>query len=307
MLKQYLKSVLPGRVWRGLARIKLACINAWKRSVDSSRYAAVSLILLPIRALPTQLQASVKERLEPVRNMDYRRAAIRMAVNSEWQHYRLRSASKEPETIDWIERTLREDDVFYDIGANVGAYSFVASAVTTGRATIYAFEPGFSTFPELCRNIVLNSANDHIVPLQVGLGAETGLSNFIYSELNAGAAMHAWEGMNAWEGVNGSQVARVAGNYVQSTPCYRLDDLIPILHLNAPNVVKIDVDGAEYEVLLGAKRTLSDITVRSILIEFDDVRLSLIGSLLQSYGFALDQVHQRGMTWSNYIYKRAAS
>lgn len=306
MLKRYLKSVLPARVWRALAKTKLACINAWKRSVDGSRHTAVSLILLPIRVLPTQLQANVKERLEPVRNMDYRRATIRMAVNSEWQHYRLRSASKEPETIDWIESTLREDDVFYDIGANVGAYSLVASAVTMRRAMIYAFEPGFSTFHELCRNVVLNSASDHIVPLQVGLGAETGLSNFIYSELSAGAASHAWEGMHAWEGWNGRQVARVTKHYAQYTPCYRLDDLISLLHLKAPNVVKIDVDGPEYEVLLGAKGTFSDIAVRSILIECEDVRLGLIGALLESYGFALDQAHQRGMTWSNYIYTRPA-
>ena len=54
-----------------------------------------------------------------------------------------------------IQSTFSEGDVFWDIGANVGAYSLIAARVT--KATVLAFEPSAQTFSLLVKNVELNN------------------------------------------------------------------------------------------------------------------------------------------------------
>ena len=110
-----------------------------------------------VQRLPGDLVGHLKSRLRPVGRLDYAPKRIDMHIDSAWQLFRLGSCAKEPETIRWLESELRPGDTFYDIGANVGAYSLVAFAITAGQAKIVAFEPGFATFTVLCQNIQLNS------------------------------------------------------------------------------------------------------------------------------------------------------
>ena len=56
---------------------------------------------------------------------------------------RSNSCKKEPETIDWLTDNLRDGDIFYDVGANVGAYSLVAASIND-NIKVYSFEPGES-------------------------------------------------------------------------------------------------------------------------------------------------------------------
>ena len=97
--------------------------------------------------------------------IDYGGADIVIGVTSRTEILsRLRPCAKEPWTVAWLERTLRAGDVFYDVGANVGAYSLVAAAL--GRAErVVAVEPGYASYAALCDNIVLNGRQDVVVPL----------------------------------------------------------------------------------------------------------------------------------------------
>ena len=219
-----------------------------------------------------------------------------MFVNSHWQAYRLRSCIKEPETVKWIEENMKSGDVFYDVGSNVGAYALVAFAVTGGQSKIYAFEPSFATFGELCWNIYLNKAQNRIIPLQIGLGAKTELLNMRYSELTAGAAQHAWDGIPSQKGEDFDPV------YTQATPCYRIDDLVDMLKLEIPALIKIDVDGPEFEALKGAERTLLDPIVRTLLIEINDNQAEEIVTFLEGKGFGIHSKYRRGASLSNYVF-----
>ncbi len=64
--------------------------------------------------------------------------------------------------------TLRPNDLFADIGANIGSYTILASAIA-GADTI-CFEPVPSTFRHLLNNIFINSLGENVTPFNIGLG-----------------------------------------------------------------------------------------------------------------------------------------
>jgi len=258
--------------------------------MSTAREATARALLSVLRRLPIEVQAIVKTELQPIGSLDYPSAKLAMAVGSPWQAYRLFSCRKEPETVAWLERNLREDDCFYDLGANVGAYSLVAFAVMRGHGRVIAFEPGFSTYPELCRNVHLNAAQDCITPLAIALGEKTELLTLRYSDVTAGAARHDWTGRDGSEA------------FALHTPCYRLDDVIATLGLPPPTVLKLDVDGPEHEVLRGAAVTLASPSLRTCLVELDASAESYDDSLalLREAGLRIESRHMRGTAGSTF-------
>ena len=57
-----------------------------------------------------------------------------------------RMLSKEPETIDWINK-VEKDSLFFDVGANVGIYTLYAAIIK--GSVVYAFEPHASSYKNL--------------------------------------------------------------------------------------------------------------------------------------------------------------
>ena len=121
----------------------------------------------------TAFKIALKEKINVVGRLDYQKAEILMDLSSYKQIRRLRASKKEPETVEWIEENIKPGEIFYDIGANVGAYSFVAWAHTGKKCKVYSFEPSFSTFAALSQNVFLNSASEEIIALQISLSYKT--------------------------------------------------------------------------------------------------------------------------------------
>jgi FkbM family methyltransferase len=217
--------------------------------------------------------------------LDHPRFDIEMVAESDIEVFRLGSCAKEPETIAWIEGYIRPGDVFYDVGANVGAYSLVADRQMDGTGRVYAFEPGFSTFPTLVRNVFLNDFQDRVVPLSVALADSSGLVPITYSTIEAGGAKHTF------------------GQTSEDQPWQRVVSFA----LEQPNLIKIDVDGAEPLVLRGAPRTLRDPALRSILVEVTEgePETEEIVGLLEAAGLSLASrhFHERSGV-SNFVFAR---
>ncbi len=76
--------------------------------------------------------------------------AILFSCPSRKAHFRARTLlSKEPDTIEWL-KGMKDGDVFWDIGANVGVYTLFAAA---NHVKVYAFEPesrNYSLLSETC-------------------------------------------------------------------------------------------------------------------------------------------------------------
>lgn len=209
--------------------------------------------------------------------LDYPRAEIWLTASSKQALKRKTACTKEPFTVEWIERAIRPGDVLYDIGANVGAYSLVAAKQAAGDLRVIAFEPSYSTYATLCENVVLNDAARVIKPLQVLLGSRTEIAELYLPDRQAGAALHGRpEGEGARE--------REQDGYGQPVLAYRLDDLVRE-GLAAPSHVKLDVDGAELSVLEGAPETLAGTALRSLMIEVAEAEARAIAALLEPHGF----------------------
>ena len=159
----------------------------------AARVAVIILARLTVSVLPGKVVVLFKENLRLVRRMDYASRDIFLNIESGVEyHVRLHSCAKEPETIQWIQEYVKPGDVFFDVGANVGAYSLVAAKTTDGKAKIYAFEPAFPNYAQLCRNVFLNNCAQSIVPLPVALSDRTGLDMFNYRTMISGGAHHAY-------------------------------------------------------------------------------------------------------------------
>jgi FkbM family methyltransferase len=239
-------------------------------------------------------KVAVKDSISETAFLDYPSQRIVMEVSSYRQVERLGACRKEPETVRWIEATFKAGDIFYDIGANVGAYSFVAWAVTKGRCRVVAFEPGFNTYGALCKNIALNKADEEIIPLPVALGDETKIVIFNYSGLLPGDALH-------------SIGDHKSGVFGQQLLMYRLDDIMRQFRLPPPTHLKIDVDGGEFSVLRGASRTLGESSLRTVLIEVDVSRgeNKQIEEFMRKFNFILDSKYKRkGERYYNFIFSK---
>ena len=152
-----------------------------------------------LRRLPLDVLSIVKSDLRPVGRLDYAANRIQMCVNSPWQPYRLNSCAKEPETVAWIERNVRPGDTFYDIGANVGAYSLVAFAVSTARRPHLRVRTGFR---DVCRAVPQHPAEPRrrsVVRPSPSRSATGRPRDFRYSETTPGAALHNWQASAAGE------------------------------------------------------------------------------------------------------------
>ncbi len=226
------------------------------------RRVAERTVIAAVRTLPPRWRAAVREHAVVVRPLDYAGTPIVLGIDSLFEYdVRLRSCGKEPGTVRWIEEWIKDGDVLYDIGANVGAYALIAAKIRPGKVTVYAFEPSFANYGELCRNVALNACEGTVVPLPVVLSDETVLGSFNHRSFVAGAAMHRFGAAIDPEGHAFQPL------YKQPVLSYRLDDLIAAFGMPVPQHIKIDVDGLEPNVLAGAERTLRDPGVRTVLVE----------------------------------------
>lgn len=229
------------------------------------RKGGIRLVASLVRLLPIRFWLDVRDEAHLVLRMDYSKVPVYLGVDSRIEHdVRLHEARKEPGTVQWIEEWFRPGEVFYDIGANVGSFSLIAFRFLEGRIKVYSFEPGFMTFPRLCHNLQLNHADRCISPFQIALSEKTCLSTLHYRDLKPGSAMHALETPKDWRG------ERFEPAFSLPVISYRLDDFIEQFGLPAPNHLKIDVDGVEYQVLQGAERTLKSHSLRTLLMEANE-------------------------------------
>lgn len=162
---------------------------------------------------------------------------------------------------------LRPEDTFFDVGANVGSYTLLASGVC--HAKTISFEPVPTTYAILKQNIELNRLNDLVNIENKGVGNERGLLHFTNTEDTTNHVI-----LDSSESQNTILV-----------PIVSLDDYT---QLHKHSLVKIDVEGFETEVLNGANQTLNEINLKAIIIELN-------GSG-QRYGYDENQIHEKLLT-----------
>ncbi|HET8772655.1 MAG TPA: FkbM family methyltransferase [Thermoanaerobaculia bacterium] len=163
-----------------------------------------------------------------------------------WSHedvgWRLvRDRSFEPAELEALRQRIRPDDICVDIGANIGIFT-VLMARWAPQGHVHAFEPMEHSASVLRLNLELNAIANATLYTEV-LSDQVGEVSFAVAEDGAYSSLR--------------HTARKAQQQTVVVRSNRLDSFILALE-SPPDVLKIDVEGAELLVLRGAAETLRD-------------------------------------------------
>ena len=150
----------------------------------------------------------------------------------------------EREEIAFVRRLLNPGDTAVDVGAHIGFFTMHMASIVGLAGRVYAFEPLDSNADLLERSIAENRFSDRVVFCRAAVAAASGsaILTFATETLNSGGAYLLRPG-----------TAPLTGNVERKVPAVALDDL----ELRRPvRFIKMDVEGAEPQVVRGASRLL---------------------------------------------------
>jgi FkbM family methyltransferase len=149
-----------------------------------------------------------------------------------------REQGYEPELSHAVRTLLREGDIFLDVGANEGFFSIVASKAVGSTGHVIAIEPQSRLQEVVARNIRENDALN-IDLIQRAISDDHGVAALSLSpEMNTGSS--------------GIFRAPRYGVPTQDVLQTTLDRLFKLLSLRSVRLMKIDIEGFEYEAVLGS-------------------------------------------------------
>jgi FkbM family methyltransferase len=169
-----------------------------------------------------------------------------------------------------LQRLLRAGDVFYDVGANAGFFTVLAARLVGPSGRVFAFEPVPENVESVREQIELNRLSwCEVVPLAVG--AHSGQRTLSYVP---GSSAMAHLGPR-----------RLGGELQIQVQAVTLDEFI--VHYPFPSLVKLDVEGAEGEVLQGAMETIG--RGARFILELHSSELAIeVARLLLRAGYVLE-------------------
>lgn len=191
--------------------------------------------------------------------------------------------TKEPWTLEWID-TFDSDDVFWDVGANVGVYTLYA-AVIKGVKT-FAFEPESANYRVLNENIRINNVTPIVRSYCIGLSNTFSFGELSLSQIETASSNH--------------QVRpRKQSAFIQGIVTYTLDMLTE--HLPKPTKLKIDVDGIEPLIIQGGLGVALP-NVKSMMVELYSGNSA---SMTNTLSIVKPILEQHGFTWVTEISNRS--
>jgi FkbM family methyltransferase len=129
-----------------------------------------------------------------------------------------------------IAREVKPDSVFYDVGANVGFYTLLAS-ILVGPGKVFAFEPLPANVAYLHKHLALNAA-ENVKVFELAICNQVGVAFFEQEETGAMGRLQEKGGLRVFTAT--------------------LDSLLEERRLPPPNYIKMDIEGAETKALAGA-------------------------------------------------------
>jgi FkbM family methyltransferase len=180
---------------------------------------------------------------------------------------------------DIIKRfTPKEGDIVIDIGAHIGLYTIISSKRVGANGKVVAIEAHPGNFEMLKSNIKLNQLTN-VTPLNYAVYSKETKIKLYLPEVESGYTIY---------NTIMSNRARTEDKFVEVN-ANTLDYLLQLNEITDVNWVKIDVEGAEFEVLKGASNVLSKSKDIALLIEvhgLDNHRPIL--EFVSSYNFKIE-------------------
>lgn len=192
----------------------------------------------------------------------------------------------EPYEVAFLKRMLKQGQFFVDAGANIGYYSSIALSIAGRNGTVVAFEPmpllaaRLKTFAEKAQEDGWNM-----------LAEQKALS-----EKAGEARLHVSKGSNiGWCTIIESLMPQEDIKETYSVETVRLDDFLDEKGLGIPDVIKIDVEGAESMVLKGMSRIFEKAYFPALMIEPRVESWNSVHSILAPFGYKPFRCEKRGL------------
>lgn len=165
---------------------------------------------------------------------------------------------------------VREGDVVYDLGANVGFYSLLVARLAGKTGTIFSFEPFPRNIFYINRHIALNNIKN-IKIIEAAVASKNGEGFFTSSESPSA-------------GMISRQESDIKIKIIS------LDSMLEGGHVLPPDVIKMDIEGAEYEALLGGEGLLKKyMPVIIFATHSPELRISCI-NFLKGIGYSVEAI-----------------
>lgn len=170
----------------------------------------------------------------------------------------------------FVLHVVSEEDLFVDVGANIGLYTILACGVRGARGV--CFEPVPETYEKFLQNVRLNNLDRRVDALNIGLSDRIGELAFTKAESCINHVLADGE---------------VTGESVR----VKVDRLDAVMGERVPTIIKIDVEGFETKVIAGAEKVLQSPALHTVMMEtngsgarygFDELALQ---RKLRDYGF----------------------
>lgn len=171
-----------------------------------------------------------------------------------------------------LARVLNRGTVFYDVGANVGFFSLLGGKLVGDSGAVFAFEPSSENGAALLSLCTSNGVRN-VELITDAVSAEDGEACF------AQGPSHAQFHLANDQGSGGLKVRTVSlDSFTKTHP--------------SPQVVLMDIEGAEFDALRGARHLLSSPTAPSWIIELHRIETEgLVTEMLSSSGYELTTLH----------------
>ena len=170
--------------------------------------------------------------------------------------------------MNFINRVLQfiisKKTIFIDAGANLGHFTLLVGAIS--ESSVISFEPDIDTFAKLKSNIDLNKLKKNVRIQNLGLGDRNQKVSFKSMRNN---------------GHNYILTSEVGDKEVEIIP------LDKVKLKNIPSLIKIDVEGYEKKVLIGAENILKNKKLNAMIIEISDHSERYGNSIQDTYDFVL--------------------
>ena len=160
-----------------------------------------------------------------------------------------------------LHRAIKDGNVFFDIGANIGFYSFYLGPLCGVSGAVHAFEANPILIPHLRRSVELNKGNSNIIVNEVAVGREAGKTMELYDP----------------DRIGGSSLFKLAWLDTARTvrvPVTTIDEYTKRNNIRRVDVVKIDIEGSELDAFRGMEESLKVCRPWLIVCEL----ASLVGS-----------------------------
>ncbi len=220
-----------------------------------------------------------------IQNVD---SKFNLIVDSEIEQYRVNTfRTKEPETLYWIENEIKDGDVVFDVGANIGIYTLYIAKLYP-NASIYSFEPYFDNYVKLCHNAFLNKF-DNVTPMYIGISDKMQIADLYIKDETVGSSGHQlFQCKDEWNN-------NFTPKGKHSVLTISLDDFCTQFNVKTPQHVKIDIDGLEQHVVEGMIPILYSNKIKSVLIEVNHTSSdgNMINKLFYDANFTSDNIYNQ--------------